>query len=182
VRANEAYRSAMPPLTTPQNLCDFVACVAHGVAVRTILPAHATSLLDAARVAARAFKFVEGTSAPRSAKRKNKIPGCETVDWDFVAVKTMHYERAPVLQKEAFVAGATCRGFAPAPPGFSALVPLPIRTLCEQIAEGGCRSIPPGSVEATESALGLPPGIALPSAQSGLILLRRMRGRWARKG
>jgi hypothetical protein len=40
----------------------------------------------------------------------------------------MHYERAPVLQKEAFVAGATCRGFAPAPPGFSAFVPLPIRT------------------------------------------------------
>ena len=91
VRANEAYRSAMPPLTTPQNLCDFVACVAHGVAVRTILPAHATSLLDAARVAARAFKFVEGTSALRSAKRKNKIPGCETVDWDFVAVKTTTY-------------------------------------------------------------------------------------------
>jgi hypothetical protein len=46
--------------------------------------------------------------------------------------KSMHYERAPELQKEAFVAGATCRGFAqgfaPAPPGFSAFVPLPIRT------------------------------------------------------
>jgi len=40
------------------------------------------------------------------------------------------------------VAGAACGGFAPAPPGFSALVPLPIGTFCEQIAKGGCRGIP----------------------------------------
>jgi len=37
----------------------------------------------------------------------------------------------------------------------------------------GCRSIPYRSVEATESALGLLPSIALSSAQSGPILLRR---------
>ena len=40
--------------------------------------------------------------------------------------------------------------------------------------KGGYRSIPPyRSVEATESALGLLPSIALSSAQFGLILLRR---------
>src|ERR1039457_6285609 len=54
----------------------------------------------------------------------------------------MHYERAPVPQKEGWVAGAACGGFAPAPPGFNALVPLPIGSFCEQMAKGGCRSIP----------------------------------------
>src|SRR5258708_36899174 len=68
---------------------------------------------------------------------------------------------------------AGCGGFAPAPPGFSALVPLPMRALCRQTDERGCRSIPPESVEATESALGLLPSIALSSAQSGFILRRR---------
>src|SRR5882757_1819490 len=76
-------------------------------------------------------------------------------------------------------------GFAPAPPGFSALVPLPMRALCRQTDERGCRSIPPESVEATESALGLLPSIALSSAQSGFILRGGKRGaslRWVLKG
>ena len=64
-------------------------------------------------------------------------------------------------------------GFAPAPLGFSALVPLPIwELLAEHFSEKGDAIASPGSVEATESALGLPPGIALSSAQSGLILPR----------
>src|SRR6202051_440520 len=77
----------------------------------------------------------------------------------------MHYERAPVLQKEGWVAGVACRGFAPAPPGFCAFVPLPMRAFCRQTAERGMLQHPPGSVEATESALGLLPSIALSSAQ-----------------
>jgi hypothetical protein len=36
LRANEAYRNAMPPLSSPQNLYGFIACVAHGVVVRAI--------------------------------------------------------------------------------------------------------------------------------------------------
>jgi hypothetical protein len=98
IRANEAYRSAMPPLTTPQNLCDFIACVAHGVSVRAICLIHATSLLAAARVASSAFRLVENPPerpAPRSARGKNKISGCETVDWDFAAVKTTTYPELP---------------------------------------------------------------------------------------
>ena len=53
----------------------------------------------------------------------------------------MHYERAPVLQQEG-MGGEACGGFAPAPPGFNALVPLPIGGFCKHTAKGGCRSIP----------------------------------------
>src|SRR5262252_2849090 len=49
-------------------------------------------------------------------------------------------------------------GFAPAPPGFIALVPLAMRGLYPR-REKGCRSIPPRSVEATESALRLLPSV-----------------------
>ena len=61
-------------------------------------------------------------------------------------------------------------GFAPAPPGFSALLPVPMRELCQHLVKKGCRSIPPRSVEATESALGLLPSMALSSAQLRLII------------
>lgn len=91
VRANEAYRNAMPPLSSPQNLCDFVACVTHGVTVRTICLIHATALLNAARVARSTFKLLENspdTPAPSKPRGKNKISGCETVDWNFAAVET----------------------------------------------------------------------------------------------
>jgi hypothetical protein len=56
-------------------------------------------------------------------------------------------------------------GFAPAPPGFSALVPVPMRGLYPELIKKGCRSIPPRSVEAAESTLGLLPTMALSSAQ-----------------
>jgi hypothetical protein len=85
-------------------------------------------------------------------------------------------------QKEAWVAGAACRGFAPAPPGFCALVPLPMWALCRQPAERGMPQHPPASVEATESALGLLPSMALSSAQSGLILLREDKRRIFSRG
>ena len=85
-----------------------------------------------------------------------------------------HYERAPRSSQSSSATHA-CGGFAPAPPGFSALVPLPIESFAGQIAKGGRRSIPLVSVEATEAALGLLPSIALSSAQSALILQRVIR-------
>jgi hypothetical protein len=75
-----------------------------------------------------------------------------------------HYERAPCLEGSFGVCMA-CGGFAPAPPGFSAVVPLPIGGLSEQIVKGGMPQHPPGSVEATESTLGSLPSVALSSAQ-----------------
>jgi hypothetical protein len=38
----------------------------------------------------------------------------------------MHYESAPCFEGEHWLPAKTSRGFAPAPPGFCALVPLPI--------------------------------------------------------
>ena len=67
-------------------------------------------------------------------------------------------------------------GFAPAPPGFSALAPLPMRGLYPR-QKKGCRSIPPRSVEATESALRLLPRRALSSAQFALIITTAGAGR-----
>ena len=72
-------------------------------------------------------------------------------------------------------------GFAPAPPGFGALVPVPMRGLYPQVIKKGCSGIPPRSVEATESALGLLPSIALSSAQLALIITAvrgGIRGLW----
>ena len=68
-------------------------------------------------------------------------------------------------------------GFAPAPPGFIAWVPVPMRGLDQHLVEKGCRSIPPRSVEATESALGLLPSMALSSAQLRLIITAAGAGR-----
>jgi hypothetical protein len=75
-------------------------------------------------------------------------------------------------------------GFAPAPPGFSALVPLPMGGLNPRLKKG-CYGIPPRSVEATESALRLLPSRALSSAQFMLIITRpgrRTRPLWRGPG
>jgi hypothetical protein len=49
--AGQAYRSALPPLTSLQNIRDFVACVAHGMLIGAIADRSATKLLYAAKVA-----------------------------------------------------------------------------------------------------------------------------------
>jgi hypothetical protein len=86
-----------------------------------------------------------------------------------------------LMEKECWVVSSR-GGFAPAPPGFGALVPVPMRGLYTQVIKKGCSSIPPRSVEATESALGLLPSRALSSAQFALIITaarRRLRPlRW----
>jgi hypothetical protein len=89
--------------------------------------------------------------------------------------QSAHYQRAPCFGGK--LGAGQAAGLCPRTPGFSALVPLPMRALCRQTDERGCRNIPPESVEATESALGLLPSIALSSAQSGFILRRREKRR-----
>ena len=70
IRANEAYRFAMPPLSTPESLPDFVACVTHGIALNTIPMVHAAAMMNAAKVATRAFTIAanptDSSDAPRS--------------------------------------------------------------------------------------------------------------------
>jgi len=48
---SQAYRKALPALDGYQGICDFIACVAHGMAIEAIKEAHASKLLYAAQVA-----------------------------------------------------------------------------------------------------------------------------------
>ena len=49
--AEKAYRKAMPPLSGYENICDFIACVAHAMLIGAILDDKGTKLLYAAQVA-----------------------------------------------------------------------------------------------------------------------------------
>jgi hypothetical protein len=60
--AKAAYRGAMPPLSGSRKIRDFVACVAHGMAINAIDGADGARLLYAAQVA----------SAAQSAQRRIK--------------------------------------------------------------------------------------------------------------
>jgi hypothetical protein len=50
-KAGEAYRAALPPLTSRDNCRDFIACVAHGMLLDAIPETNAGKLLYAAQVA-----------------------------------------------------------------------------------------------------------------------------------
>jgi len=64
VRANEAYRIAMPPLTSPENIRTFVACVTHGLLMGTIIDMAAARLFQAAQVASRVSTSPSRRSQP----------------------------------------------------------------------------------------------------------------------
>ena len=68
MRANRAYRIAMPPLTCAENVPAFVACVAHGLVMGTIVDTIATRLIHAAQVVSRACKSAsrEPSSRPQA--------------------------------------------------------------------------------------------------------------------
>jgi hypothetical protein len=82
-----------------------------------------------------------------------------------------HYERAPWLRQSASATDA-CGGFAPTPPGFGALVPLPIWSFSCQIAKGGCRSIPLNRSRPLSRRSGCFPALPYPPLSPGLIVLR----------
>ena len=50
-KAGQAYRAALPPLTSRDNCRDFIACVAHGILLGAIPESSAGKLLYAAQVA-----------------------------------------------------------------------------------------------------------------------------------
>jgi hypothetical protein len=50
-RASEAFRAAMPPLSSRENCRDFIACVAHGTLLGAIPEKYGSKLLYAAQVA-----------------------------------------------------------------------------------------------------------------------------------
>ena len=66
-------------------------------------------------------------------------------------------------------------GFAPAPPGFSALLPLPMRGFYPHVMKKGCHSIPLDRSRPLSRRSGCFPAGALSSAQLGLIITWRAR-------
>ena len=93
----------------------------------------------------------------------------------FNSHRPMHALSEVALFQNALCGRRRVQGLCPRTQGFIAWCLSRCWARCRKTDEkGGCRSIPPyRSVEATESALGLLPSIALSSAQFGLILLRR---------
>gem|GEM_PF-4541928 len=83
----------------------------------------------------------------------------------------MHYESAPVL-RQVGMGDEACGGFAPAPPGFNALMPLPIGSFYKQTAKGGCRSIPLHRSRPLSRRSGCFPVLPYPPLSSRQILLR----------
>ncbi len=66
VAAREAYFNAMPPLSSRENVCDFVACVARGILLDFIPPHQSTRLLYAAQVAITAQRKPAAPRKPSS--------------------------------------------------------------------------------------------------------------------
>jgi hypothetical protein len=63
LRANEAFRTAMPPLDSPGHIRDYIACVAYGLMVHSIGEKDGTRLLYAAQIA---------TSHLKNASKRNR--------------------------------------------------------------------------------------------------------------
>jgi hypothetical protein len=62
---NHAYLRAMPPLSGYDNICDFIACVAHALVIEAIGAKDSERLLAAAKIAVVALG--RGTIAPKPA-------------------------------------------------------------------------------------------------------------------
>jgi hypothetical protein len=69
--ASMAYRRTMPPLTSRQNITDFISCVTYGLLIGTV-EEEAGRLLYAAQIALRAFP-AEGSAGPKT-NRKPQDP------------------------------------------------------------------------------------------------------------
>jgi len=72
--AKAAYRSALPPLTGSRNIRDFVACIAHAMAIEAIDGREGARLLYAAQVAGVAQSVQRRIKAKSSAITAPKPP------------------------------------------------------------------------------------------------------------
>ena len=57
--AHDAYREAMPDLTSFSEIQDFIACIGRGILIKAIDDSEASKLLVAARIASQAFASSE---------------------------------------------------------------------------------------------------------------------------
>ena len=58
--AAEAYRHAMPLLSSPNNICDFVSCVAHALLIGVLDESKGSKLLYAAQIASTSLRAARG--------------------------------------------------------------------------------------------------------------------------
>lgn len=66
--AKEAYRRAMPPLDSPENIRDFIACVAYGMLINAFFTETASKLLYAAQIARGAQQDLRPRTLPAAAR------------------------------------------------------------------------------------------------------------------
>lgn len=65
--AGEAYRDAMPTLSSPESVRDFIACAAHGILLGAIEGKQGSQLLYAAQVASCMFARLPREAGPTAA-------------------------------------------------------------------------------------------------------------------
>ncbi len=70
-RASEAFRAAMPPLSSRENCRDFIACVAHGTLLGAIPEQYGSKLLYAAQIALTSLGKVD---SPKAAAARDRSP------------------------------------------------------------------------------------------------------------
>jgi len=85
----------MPPLDGPENIREYIGCVAYGILVYAFPETTGTRLLYAAQVAAGACRTLaklppdatgkpSGETQTGTESTPHPPTGCETVEWDFV--------------------------------------------------------------------------------------------------
>ncbi|WP_263352305.1 hypothetical protein [Acidicapsa acidisoli] len=77
--AKIAYRNAMPPLSGPKNIRDFIACVAHAMLIDAINGSDAARLLYAAQIASAAHSSLLRKKNKSSTKTAPKPPENEHI-------------------------------------------------------------------------------------------------------
>jgi hypothetical protein len=77
--AKAAYRDAMPPLSGPRNIRDFIACVAHAMLIQAISGSDGARLLYAAQVASAAHKAQPRKKNKPSTKSTPRPPENEQI-------------------------------------------------------------------------------------------------------
>jgi hypothetical protein len=127
LRANEAYRYAMPPLTSTENIRDFVACVVHGMMVGAIIDELAARWLYAAQITTSMFKqakrpksLKKKASGSRSAKR-NAAPtpsptDCPAVPADLSRVSAVACDEEQTMDRQTISETITCEVPGAVPP------------------------------------------------------------------
>jgi hypothetical protein len=118
-------------------------------------------------------RMISGSSLPHSRpfdtiRRRRRESKSGARRW-----QCTHYERAPFLRRQSWLARQACGGFAPTPPGFGALVPLPIESFIGELATGGYRSIPLYRSRPLSRRSGCFPAWPYPPLSSEVIVLGR---------